>query len=253
MAMNDTLGPSLLFWYGQLLSVFKQNARALQVFREVARANPRHQQAWSCIGFMLAERERVALNLQERERLQLEILDEIFGLGPLEPLMKDPEISDILVNTHDNVWIERHGKLHPTDVRFKDDRHLMQVIDRIVSGVGRRIDDSSPMVDARLPDNSTAQAAASPSGTDAKSITENTRTATARNTGLPKTTRNPSIVSRPSCRLAPEDAPTEPCAPRPSRSRVADTTNVSELAINAARGELTANRAPIAYPATWAA
>jgi pilus assembly protein CpaF len=96
----------------------------------------------------------VALNALERERLSGEILDEIFGLGPLEPLMKDPQISDILVNTFDDVWIERGGKLHHTDIRFQDDRHLMQVIDRIISAVGRRIDESSPMVDARLADNS---------------------------------------------------------------------------------------------------
>jgi len=113
-----------------------------------------------------SEREQVALNLQERERLQLEILDEIFGLGPLEPLMKDPEISDILVNTYDDVWIEKGGKLHKTDIRFKDDRHLLQVIDRIVSGVGRRIDDSSPMVDARLPDNSRVNAIIPPLAID---------------------------------------------------------------------------------------
>jgi pilus assembly protein CpaF len=113
-----------------------------------------------------SEREQVALNLQERERLQLEILDEIFGLGPLEPLMKDPEVSDILVNTHDDIWIEKDGRLHRTDIRFKDDRHLLQVIDRIVSGVGRRIDDSSPMVDARLPDNSRVNAIIPPLAVD---------------------------------------------------------------------------------------
>ena len=112
------------------------------------------------------EREHVALNLQEREQLSLEILDEIFGLGPLEPLMKDPEVSDILVNTHDDVWVERHGKLHRTDIRFKDDKHLLQVIDRIVSAMGRRIDDSSPMVDARLPDNSRVNAIIPPLAVD---------------------------------------------------------------------------------------
>jgi pilus assembly protein CpaF len=112
------------------------------------------------------ERDHVALNLQERERLQIEILDEIFGLGPLEPLMKDPEVSDILVNTYDDIWIEKDGKLHRTDIRFKDDRHLLQVIDRIVSGVGRRIDDSSPMVDARLPDNSRVNAIIPPLAVD---------------------------------------------------------------------------------------
>ena len=115
---------------------------------------------------LVQERENVALNVKERELLQAEIVDEIFGLGPLEPLMKDPEISDILVNTYKDVWIEKHGKLFPTDIRFKDDRHLMQVIDRIVSGVGRRIDDSSPMVDARLPDNSRVNAIIPPLAID---------------------------------------------------------------------------------------
>ncbi len=121
----------------------------------------------SAIQDLLAmEREDVALNVRERELLQAEILDEIFGLGPLEPLMKDPEVSDILVNTYDDVWIEKNGKLYVTDIRFKDDRHLMQVIDRIVSGVGRRIDDSSPMVDARLPDNSRVNAIIPPLAID---------------------------------------------------------------------------------------
>jgi pilus assembly protein CpaF len=112
------------------------------------------------------ERDQVALNLKERDRLVVEILDEIFGLGPLEPLMKDPEVSDILVNTHDDVWVEKHGKLFHTDIRFQDDRHLLQVIDRIVSAVGRRIDDSSPMVDARLPDNSRVNAVIPPLAVD---------------------------------------------------------------------------------------
>jgi Flp pilus assembly CpaF family ATPase len=110
--------------------------------------------------------DQAALNIKERELLQVEILDEIFGLGPLEPLMKDPEVSDILVNTFKDVWIEKGGKLFPTDIRFKDDTHLMQVIDRIVSGVGRRIDDSSPMVDARLPDNSRVNAIIPPLAVD---------------------------------------------------------------------------------------
>lgn len=108
----------------------------------------------------------VALNLKERERLADEILNEIFGLGPLEPLMEDPQVSDVLVNTHDDVWVERDGKLYRTDIRFQDERHLRQVIDRIVSGVGRRIDDSSPMVDARLPDSSRVNAIIPPLAVD---------------------------------------------------------------------------------------
>jgi pilus assembly protein CpaF len=110
--------------------------------------------------------EKVPLNFEEREDLIRQILDEIFGLGPIEPLMKDPEVSDILVNTWKQVIIERHGKLEPTDIQFQDDRHLLQVIDRIVSAVGRRIDDSSPMVDARLPDGSRVNAIIKPLAID---------------------------------------------------------------------------------------
>ena len=110
--------------------------------------------------------ENIALNLDERDQLAQEILDEIFGLGPLEPLMKDPEVSDILVNTYRDVYVERNGRLYRTDVRFQSDRHLLQVIDRIVSGVGRRIDESSPMVDARLPDNSRVNAIIPPLALD---------------------------------------------------------------------------------------
>jgi pilus assembly protein CpaF len=90
----------------------------------------------------------------ERERLAREVLDEVFGLGPLEPLLKDPTVSDILVNTHNQVYVERAGRLESTNVMFKDDVHLMHIIEKIVSAVGRRIDESSPMVDARLADGS---------------------------------------------------------------------------------------------------
>jgi pilus assembly protein CpaF len=110
--------------------------------------------------------EHAALNTDEREQVVQQILDEIFGLGPLEPLMKDDEISDILVNTAGQVFTERHGKLQETDIRFKDNRHLLQVIDRIVSAVGRRIDDSSPMVDARLADGSRVNAIIPPLAID---------------------------------------------------------------------------------------
>ena len=92
----------------------------------------------------LITQEGVPLNFEERDAVVVQVLDEIFGLGPLEPLIKDPEVSDILVNTYKQVYIERHGKLERTEVMFQDDRHLLQVIDRIVSAVGRRIDDSSP-------------------------------------------------------------------------------------------------------------
>ncbi|HWY58897.1 MAG TPA: CpaF family protein [Terriglobales bacterium] len=110
--------------------------------------------------------EAVPLSFAERERLAREILDEIFGLGPLEPLLKDPTVSDILVNRFDRVYVERAGKLEPTGLSFKDDSHLMQIIDRIVSRVGRRVDESSPMVDARLPDGSRVNAIIPPLAID---------------------------------------------------------------------------------------
>ena len=92
--------------------------------------------------------EALPLSRGDRDRLVTEVQHEAFGLGPLESLMKDPEITDILVNTHGAVYVERYGKLEKADVRFRDDAHLMQIIERIVSRVGRRIDESSPMVDA---------------------------------------------------------------------------------------------------------
>src|SRR5256885_5109084 len=91
---------------------------------------------------------------RERERLSLEVLDEVFGLGPLEPLLQDPTISDILVNGAKEVYVERAGMLEETKIMFKDDAHLMHIIDKIVSAIGRRVDESSPMVDARLADGS---------------------------------------------------------------------------------------------------
>ena len=95
-----------------------------------------------------------------------ELVDEVFGLGPLEPLLRDPTISDILVNTYKHVFVERGGMLETVPTSFQDDRHLLRVIDRIVSGVGRRIDDSSPMVDARLPDGSRVNAIIPPLAVD---------------------------------------------------------------------------------------
>jgi len=97
---------------------------------------------------------KTALSGTERERLALEVLDEVFGLGPLEPLLQDPSINDILVNGAKEVYVERQGILEETSIMFKDNAHLMHIIDKIVSGVGRRVDESSPMVDARLPDGS---------------------------------------------------------------------------------------------------
>jgi pilus assembly protein CpaF len=110
--------------------------------------------------------ESTPMNLQERERLATEVLDEVFGLGPLEPLLADPTVSDILVNTHKRVYVERRGMLEMTSIQFRDDIHLMSIIDRIVSAVGRRVDESSPMVDARLADGSRVNAIIPPLAVD---------------------------------------------------------------------------------------
>src|SRR5713101_2114227 len=106
------------------------------------------------------------LSGRERERLSLEVLDEVFGLGPLEPLLQDPGINDILVNGHQLVYVERAGILEETNIRFKDNSHLMHIIEKIVSAVGRRVDESSPMVDARLADGSRINAIIPPLAVD---------------------------------------------------------------------------------------
>jgi pilus assembly protein CpaF len=110
--------------------------------------------------------ESTPMSLQERERLSLEVLDEVFGLGPLEPLLADPTISDILVNTYKHVYVERRGILEATSIQFRDDAHLMSIIDRIVAAIGRRVDESSPMVDARLVDGSRVNAIIPPLAVD---------------------------------------------------------------------------------------
>jgi len=112
------------------------------------------------------DNQAIPLNATEKERLLSEILDEVLGFGPLEPMLQDPTVSDILVNTYKQVYVERFGKLEPTDVRFKDDAHLRRIIDKIVSAVGRRIDESSPMVDARLLDGSRVNAIIPPLALD---------------------------------------------------------------------------------------
>ena len=110
--------------------------------------------------------QKVPLNAGEKERVENDLLDEVFGLGPLEPLLRDPHVSDILVNNRDVIYVERRGILEKTGAKFRDDLHLMQVIDRIVSRVGRRVDEGSPMVDARLPDGSRVNAIISPLAVD---------------------------------------------------------------------------------------
>lgn len=130
-------------------------------------------QARHAVAGMIAEiisSQRVPLNLNEQDKMQEELLDEVFGLGPLEPLLRDKSISDIMVNGKDNIFIERGGILRRVDATFRDDRHLMQIIDRIVSRIGRRVDESSPMVDARLPDGSRVNAIIPPLALDGPAV-----------------------------------------------------------------------------------
>jgi pilus assembly protein CpaF len=112
----------------------------------------------------------VPLSFDEQSRIQSDLLDEIFGLGPLENLLRDPDVSDILVNSRDVVFVERKGRMTKASARFRDDAHLLQIIDRIVSRVGRRVDESSPMVDARLPDGSRVNAIIPPLALDGPSM-----------------------------------------------------------------------------------
>jgi pilus assembly protein CpaF len=132
-------------------------------------SNQARQAVSSIISEIISDR-RVPLSFDEQEKVQADLLDEVFGLGPLEPLLKDQKISDILVNDKDHVFIERGGLLQRADASFRDDRHLLQIIDRIVSRVGRRVDESSPMVDARLPDGSRVNAIIPPLALDGPSI-----------------------------------------------------------------------------------
>jgi pilus assembly protein CpaF len=125
----------------------------LEKLGEIQSTRAGQQQLLQLIQQLLGE-QGIPLSASERDRIAQQVLDEVFGLGPLEPLLNDSTISDILVNTWNSVYVERRGKLEKTSITFKDNRHLMHIIDKIVSGVGRRIDESSPMVDARLPDGS---------------------------------------------------------------------------------------------------
>jgi pilus assembly protein CpaF len=132
--------------------------------------NGKARQAVANLVLEIVAQDKVPLNAAEKEKIQTDLLDEIFGLGPLEPLLQDPGISDILVNRNDQVYIERSGVLQKTAVRFRDERHLLQIIDRIVSRVGRRVDESSPMVDARLPDGSRVNAVIPPLALDGSAL-----------------------------------------------------------------------------------
>ena len=136
----------------------------LERMTEVNRDDVRREVGQILEGLVIGE--STPMNLQERERLAQEVLDEVFGLGPLEPLLADPTVSDILVNTHRSVYVERKGILEQTSVQFRDDAHLVSIIDRIVSAIGRRVDESSPMVDARLADGSRVNAIIPPLAVD---------------------------------------------------------------------------------------
>jgi pilus assembly protein CpaF len=128
--------------------------------------NPASQQQLVSVIHQLIGEQNIPLSAAERDRLAQEVLDEVFGLGPLEPLLQDPTVNDILVNTFTTVYVERRGVLEKTAVVFQDDQHLMHVIDKIVSAVGRRVDESSPMVDARLKDGSRVNAIIPPLAVD---------------------------------------------------------------------------------------
>ncbi len=132
-------------------------------------SNQARQAVAGLINDIIAE-QKVPLSFEEQEQVQSDLLDEVFGLGPLEALLKDPKISDILINGKNSVFVEKGGILRRVDTTFRDDRHLLQIIDRIVSRVGRRVDESSPMVDARLPDGSRVNAIIPPLALDGPSM-----------------------------------------------------------------------------------
>ena len=110
--------------------------------------------------------ERIPLNARELGEFVDEVMDELTGLGPIEPFLKDPTVTDILINTHESVYVERFGKLEPAPVRFKDEAHVLRIVNKIVGGVGRRVDESQPMVDARLLDGSRINVAIRPIAVD---------------------------------------------------------------------------------------
>ncbi len=141
------------------------NRLDLEKLGEAQETRAGQQQLFAVIQQVIAE-QGVPLSSTERDRVAHEVLDELFGLGPLEPLLQDDTINDILVNTCNNVYVERRGVLQRTNVTFKDNRHLMQIIDKIVSAVGRRVDESTPMVDARLKDGSRVNAIIPPLAID---------------------------------------------------------------------------------------
>ena len=142
----------------------------LDRLNQIPRAEAEPEIRGLIVALLDRESNTVPLSLFEREAMITDVLHELFGLGPLEPLLADPEISDILVNRADLIYVERNGKLEETSLVFKDDRHLLRIIERIVSSVGRRIDESSPMVDARLADGSRVNAVIPPLTLDGPSL-----------------------------------------------------------------------------------
>ena len=147
--------------------------RLLDVINLQALDKMSRQQIEAEVGDIVYEelsKQNQALNNQERKALVSDVLDELLGLGPIEPLLKDPTITDILINGHSQVFVERYGVLEPTNVRFKDDRHLLRIIQKIVSAIGRRIDESAPLVDARLSDGSRVNAIIPPLAIDGASM-----------------------------------------------------------------------------------
>ena len=138
----------------------------LKLIETVEKSHVRHEIRRLAERILSEIKSTVPLNYQERERLLKDIEDEVMGLGPIEPFMRDPTVSDILVNTFRHIYVERKGKIVKTESRFKDDAHLRRIIDKIVSAVGRRIDESSPMVDARLSDGSRVNAIIKPLAID---------------------------------------------------------------------------------------
>jgi pilus assembly protein CpaF len=161
------LSPVELEWrekiYQQLLKVMD-----LSLLDSLEQADAVRQIREICL--RLLEDHNAPVSATSRQLIIKQITDEVLGLGPLEPLLADHSVSDILVNGHDSVYVERHGKLQQTDVRFRDDQHLLNIIDRIVSSLGRRIDESSPLVDARLKDGSRVNAIIPPLAIDGPSV-----------------------------------------------------------------------------------
>jgi pilus assembly protein CpaF len=160
-------GPSPEAAYQELKSrVHNRLFEALDLARLSKVSEDRVRQDVSLATQRILEDEKVLLTLDERDRFVREIQDEVFGLGPLEPLLADPTVTDILVNGHSQIYVERRGRLEKTSARFKDDTHLMRIIEKIVSAVGRRVDETTPMVDARLADGSRVNAIIPPLALD---------------------------------------------------------------------------------------